>query len=377
MLALNNITLVCVDTVNPDLALYALRRCTGAARFGRVVLFGIAGMRVDDGMELVPVDDRVNSAVDYSNFVVNELPDHIDTDFALIIQWDGFIINPGAWTDEFLEYDYIGAPWPHLVPSVGNGGFSLRSRRLMRAARNLHMADTHPEDVRIAVDHGELLQKQYGIRFAPVDLAQRFSFENTFGDQPSFGFHALFNFHLALEPGALRGWLRNAPASVLLSRFGLELARRMHATGRGSEAWPILYSALAQQDRGAGIPQLDELWKLVWSGDPDPDHVLKEFVSRRTSLGPIIGLASPLQSRYIDLWIWAFQNRWSICRSVPFVTERDQEFYRDVTVDIRLGKLSVFLNWKGATRSRKGMACLQFGICKAIRWLARLVPGRR
>ena len=30
----------------------------------------------------------------------------------LIVQDDGFIINKNLWDEEFLSYDYIGAPWP-------------------------------------------------------------------------------------------------------------------------------------------------------------------------------------------------------------------------------------------------------------------------
>ena len=38
---------------------------------------------------------------------------------------------PEAWTDDFFNYDYIGATWDDGV--VGNGGFSWRSRKLYGA----------------------------------------------------------------------------------------------------------------------------------------------------------------------------------------------------------------------------------------------------
>ena len=64
------------------------------------------------------------------------LKKYIDTDFCLIIQGDGFVIHPENWTDEFLKYDYIGAPWRNLAHysfiRVGNGGFSLRSKKLLK-----------------------------------------------------------------------------------------------------------------------------------------------------------------------------------------------------------------------------------------------------
>lgn len=43
--------------------------------------------------------------------MIKELNKYIETDYVLIVQYDGFILNPKAWMDEFLEYDYIGAPW--------------------------------------------------------------------------------------------------------------------------------------------------------------------------------------------------------------------------------------------------------------------------
>ena len=57
----------------------------------------------------------------------------------LIVQDDGLLIRPGV-ENEFLEYDYVGAPWlpmPHLVTAgigpemVGNGGISLRTVKIM------------------------------------------------------------------------------------------------------------------------------------------------------------------------------------------------------------------------------------------------------
>ena len=40
------------------------------------------------------------------------LKQHSDNDFVMVIQEDGHIVNPNLWDDEFLKYDYIGAPGP-------------------------------------------------------------------------------------------------------------------------------------------------------------------------------------------------------------------------------------------------------------------------
>lgn len=49
--------------------------------------------------------------------MVYELGDYIETDFVMLVHYDGFIVHPELWRDEFLDYDYIGAPWP--LPKEG------------------------------------------------------------------------------------------------------------------------------------------------------------------------------------------------------------------------------------------------------------------
>ena len=40
------------------------------------------------------------------------LKEYINSEHVLVIQDDGHIVNPDIWDDNFLDYDYIGAPWP-------------------------------------------------------------------------------------------------------------------------------------------------------------------------------------------------------------------------------------------------------------------------
>lgn len=121
----------------------------------------------------------------------------------LWIQPDSWVLDAARWTDEFLKYDYIGAPWP-VEPgntwdrlgytrgrNVGNGGFSLRSRDLM-----LHLADRPteylmwlPEDDAICRIHRPKLEVA-GFRWAQPELAAQFSFECTAPPaEGTFGFH--------------------------------------------------------------------------------------------------------------------------------------------------------------------------------------------
>ena len=111
----------------------------------------------------------------------------------LICQWDGYILNPSAWKEEFLNYDYIGAPWAFDDPeAVGNGGFSLRSTKLMAAMAelNLSLEDCFPEDKVICRTYRKHLT-DLGLKFASLDLAKEFSVECWSDDEYTgqFGFH--------------------------------------------------------------------------------------------------------------------------------------------------------------------------------------------
>jgi hypothetical protein len=121
----------------------------------------------------------------------------VETDFVLVVQDDGFVTSPHLWNDEFLNYDYIGAPWPlyfnWVNPNkrVGNGGFCLRSKKFLEESTKLNYTGGN-EDYQLCYVFDEIL-KNKGIKFAPVELASKFSLEmNTeLNDDINkvFGFH--------------------------------------------------------------------------------------------------------------------------------------------------------------------------------------------
>lgn len=141
---------------------------------------------------------------DYSRFMAYDLWEYINSDFALIVHNNAFVIRPKKWNPEFLKYDYIGPPWPKGIhftneginARVGNGGFSLRSQKLMRALNklNLPFTDNHTgffhEDGIICVYYRKQLE-DYGIKFAPAEVAARFGLEKDCeeSDYQPFGFH--------------------------------------------------------------------------------------------------------------------------------------------------------------------------------------------
>jgi hypothetical protein len=180
------VTLACVDCRNHELAIVALRRSMAQCRFECVKFFTNRPFDLP-GIETVVIPD-IASIADYSRFMIKTLGDGIDTEFALVIQYDGYVLNGKQWRDEFRAHDYIGAPWKD---GVGNGGFSLRSRRLMKALQDPRIKDLVPEDVAICRTYRGLLEKEHGIRFAPADVASRFSFETLTPPGPTLGFHGI------------------------------------------------------------------------------------------------------------------------------------------------------------------------------------------
>ena len=180
-------TLVCVDCRNHELAISALRRSMAQCRFERVLFLTDRPFDLP-GIELARIPD-IASIADYSRFMLKALVDYIETAFVLVIQYDGYILNGRRWEPAFHDYDYIGAPWGR-ASGVGNGGFSLRSRHLMQALRDPRITELVPEDIAICETYRGLLEER-GVRFAPLKLAQRFSFETLTPPAPTLGFHGI------------------------------------------------------------------------------------------------------------------------------------------------------------------------------------------
>lgn len=145
---------------------------------------------------------EIDNEIDYNRFFVEKLNNIIFTDFVLNIQADGFIINPKLWSDNFLNYDYIGAPWPwHRF--CGNGGFSLRSKKFLQLSSSIKYDSFHneyqcaPEDWFLCVKNRDFFIKNL-IKFADIKTASNFSFEHPIGIKGeglanSFGFHGKHN----------------------------------------------------------------------------------------------------------------------------------------------------------------------------------------
>jgi len=137
----------------------------------------------------------------YSAFCMYALHNYIDTDYALIVQHDGWALSADNWKDDWLNYDYIGGlvhaalvgeqfytnfgwvgqPDPIVIQ---NGGFSLRSKKFMQALvhngilpKMYNIAMLNNEDVQLTGFLRPALEK-VGIKFAADEEATMFAFEH-------------------------------------------------------------------------------------------------------------------------------------------------------------------------------------------------------
>lgn len=201
----------------------------GFAKFGSIKLVTskdyiekYSSELLEDGIVCEEMIPPITNIDEYSHYILYNLTNHVETDFVLLTQDHAFVVNPDAWTDEFLQYDYIGAPWPvkddaFITPfgehiRCGNGGFSLRSKKLLDLPNKVdipfYVADksdfykmfgsknTH-EDGNICV-HNRHIFMENGCKFPSVELAAKFSYETSLPENSGI---IPFGFHYNLSPG--------------------------------------------------------------------------------------------------------------------------------------------------------------------------------
>lgn len=192
MLSLPDVTLICLTNKDFDGHKRAIDKSCEGINFGAVKLIW---------------DEKITGIDDWNRKIIQELWKYVDTSHALLIHADGYVINPELWNPDWLNYDYIGAPWPlptddysYLTPEgelvrVGNS-VSLRSRKLMKDAAQCawktYYGNTN-EDGFICC-HNRTFLENVGHRFAPLEVAVHFSKEHTIPENEgleTFAFHAL------------------------------------------------------------------------------------------------------------------------------------------------------------------------------------------
>ena len=151
-LALPNVTLLAATSIEIDMTQLALRISFRNIKFGAVKLLSssLPSKKYSD-IEYISIP-TINNIADYNRIIIEDLHKYFKTSHCLVVQPDSFVVDSDLWKDEFLQFDYIGAPWseklqvnPSLILNmkkncVGNGGFSLRSRKLVESTAKINFA---------------------------------------------------------------------------------------------------------------------------------------------------------------------------------------------------------------------------------------------
>lgn len=258
-----SISLVSISNINHVLTEFSINKSCDTKKYDEVLVFSDIPLLnikhnhtfLDISKTIVPYNLETKQIVPltldiYNDFLFKGLVNYIKTDHAISIHYDGFGVNIDEWSDEFLEYDYIGSPthkkWYPLANSLkdhgvydklpnewytGGGGFSLRSKKLLQAlqdpALSVFISEKNYqrcEDWNIAVKYKEYLINEHKIKFAPLEIALKFSTELLTGLNFSFGFHGWDNTPLFLSKQEVMFFISNLNKDSL-SRQSLPLLR--------------------------------------------------------------------------------------------------------------------------------------------------------
>jgi hypothetical protein len=227
--ASRNVTVIYVETRNPKQEI--VDRCLASIPGAIVHLYSTSEKQLlrcenrEAPASMLAAQGYGEFLPHFSKFIIHDVPNQVETSHALFVQNDGYPINPNSWTDDFFRYDYLGAPvrwdaWVHRVPhgipyrsfyvkdswEVGNGGFSLRSVKLLRQCSHLmkrYFAGCESyytlwEDFLICK---VLRPRLSGVRFGGFEIAKKFSCEQypEFKGERPFGFHAGGNAPVIVE----------------------------------------------------------------------------------------------------------------------------------------------------------------------------------
>lgn len=193
MLDLPNVSIVCITNKDFEGHKMALDKSCEKINFGSAKIIW---------------DEKCNSIDEWNKKIIYDLPKYVDTDFCFLFHGDGYIIHPELWRDEWLAYDYIGAPWPlprdnysyrdeaGEIVRVGNS-VSLRSKKLMDLVATREWKSYHGntnEDGFICCHNRKWLESQ-GCKFAPIEIAKYFSREHEVEENKdvihTFAFHSV------------------------------------------------------------------------------------------------------------------------------------------------------------------------------------------
>jgi len=207
MINLQSVTLIAIDGVgNNNFITKAIQLSKNNINFFKCLLLSPNKFYENSqDIEIIQIDKM--TYYEWNRFMIKEIYKYVNTSHYLFIDSDGFVINGNLWNDEFLKYDYIGAPWIYSlhiftnvvdekikqrpreqINLVGNGGFTLRSKKLANEMLNCLDDRFQPEDVYICQNNYDYFISK-DIKFAPITIANIFAQDPLLNLSSTFGFH--------------------------------------------------------------------------------------------------------------------------------------------------------------------------------------------
>ena len=135
--------------------------------------------------------NKFSSNHDYSNLLKTpSFWKEINEENVLLFQYDSFC--SGKFNNDFLNYNYLGARWPHNPLnnsniSIGNGGTSFRKTRIMEMISKKYHHPNYSED--IFFSNYLYIEKLYNCN---NEIADNFAFENIYCENSIYS-HQIYN----------------------------------------------------------------------------------------------------------------------------------------------------------------------------------------
>ncbi len=203
LLNLKNTTLLFVETRAHEITTRVIKDCIEKADFGEVLIYTD---KMDafitpelSGARLIPVPDFPDKRR-AGQFYYAKAMEKVETDFALMLEWDAGIFDQTKFKPEFFNYDYIGAPWVVRAgdtQDVGNGGFTLMSKGLGHyIVENFTKFPVYTD-----MDVCRNQRRNYeaaGFKWPTADLASLFAWELGPRNPNHFGYHGAFTWPFVL-----------------------------------------------------------------------------------------------------------------------------------------------------------------------------------
>ena len=222
-LDLPTVTLLCADCYDVERVIPVIEHCKSLCNFGAVKLLTSLDTNHPDKVKINPLPSHIA----YSVFMLKRAPTYVSTEHALVVQHDGWILNPDAWNPAWLALDYVGPLFIHkhvIQPtSVGSGGFSLRSKKLMdfvngrlpewvetpQGTEQMQFMLGSYEDGIISIKHRHELVSA-GFKYATPSEAAKFAqggnCDPAYYVPRPFGFHGLWG-NIDLDTGVVGPWV--------------------------------------------------------------------------------------------------------------------------------------------------------------------------